>query len=216
MRTFFILILTALLLSNVLLNAEDKSLQLKPEQLIIDHIMFPVYNNDSFLDEIKIIWEEKGFGKVTREDYEQYSGVYLSTKNFYVEYLSTNKGDGWWRNKICIVLDKKYWDFYETPMLRDEHFLVPNYFSGYFIVSPDYPKLNSKDSSDIDFDGLTIYISEKLAEKLKCAAGKNWTLPSFVKIHKELVHENDIVVVENGKEEYIAPYLQSNIPWIFE
>ena len=101
--------------------------------------MFPVYNNDPFLDEMKEIWEAKKVGKIDRQidrdDYEAYSGVFFNTKSFYVEYLSTNQGDGLWRNRICIVLDKKYWDYYEEPFIRDDFFLTPENGKPYLMVT---------------------------------------------------------------------------------
>ncbi len=152
----------------------EGSENIKVEELIVDHIMFPVYNNDTFLDEMKEIWDAKNVGEIKRDDYDAYSGVFFQTKSFYVEYLSTNKGDGWWKNRICIVMDKKYWDYYQEPFIKDDFFLTPEITSGFFLVSPEY-----------------------------------------IKTSNNLVHKTDIVVVDE-KGEYIAPFLQSNIPWIFE
>lgn len=36
-------------------------------QLEIDHVMFPVYANNSFLETIESIWAEKEIGKVTTQ-----------------------------------------------------------------------------------------------------------------------------------------------------
>jgi len=185
------------------------------EELIVDHVMYPVYNNDAFLDEMMEIWKAKKVGKVKRDDYDAYSGVFFETKSMYVEYLSTNKGDGWWRNRICIVLDKKYWDYYKEQFMRDEFFLTPEITSGFFLVSPEYNSLNSKINSQIEYDGFTIYISDVLKEKLENICGMKWILPEFIKTNSNLVHETDIIVVDE-KGNYIAPYLQSNTIWIFD
>ena len=92
-KVYIILIL--LIFINVEIKSEETRMTKKTteKELIVDHIMFPVYNNDSFLDEMKKIWEEKGVGEIIKADYDAYSAVFFKTKKFYVEYLSTNKGE---------------------------------------------------------------------------------------------------------------------------
>ena len=111
---------------------------------------------------------------------------------------------------------KKYWDFYEKPMHRDEFFLIPEYSSGFCLISPEYNSLNSKINNHLEQSGFSIIISELLESKLKNISGEKWTLPIYVKTHKKLLHESDIVVIPKNKKEYIAPFLQSNAVWIFD
>lgn len=209
-------ILTMILFISTL-NAEDIKMntQIKSKVLIVDHIMFPVYNNDAFLDEIKEIWTEKKVGEIERADYDAYSAVFFKTRNFYVEYLSTNKGDGWWVNRICVEVDTTYWDYYKNPFSKDGNFLIPEIDSGFFLVSPHYDSVNSKINTDINYSGFTIYISEILKDKLINVCGLKWELPDYIRTNKNLIYERDIVVVDEDGE-YIAPYLQCNTPWIYK
>jgi|AntAceMinimDraft_17_1070374.scaffolds.fasta_scaffold07273_3 hypothetical protein len=215
-KVFIIFILISIFFILEIKSEESKMFEnTNVKELVVDHIMFPVYNNDAFLDEVKEIWETKGVGEIKRDDYEAYSGVFFKTKKFYVEYLSTNKGDGWWRNRICVVVDKQHWDYYKEPFLKDEFFLTPEITSGFFLVSPEYNSTNTKINKDIDYKGFTIYISEALKEKLENICDLKWKLPDYIKTNKNLIHETDIVVVD-GKGEYVAPFLQCNTIWIYD
>ncbi len=181
-------------------------------ELEIDHVMFPVYANNQFLESIESIWEEKDVGKVyTQPQNDFFKGVYLGTKSFYVEYLSTVDTQPYWSNAVFVVVPTEYWPAYENPALKTEHFLVPWFGSGFQLVSPDYPYLNSKISGDETRDGLTILISKALEKELLSIGGQTWSLPqnSKLKVHDGLVHMHDIVVIdENAK--LVAPLLEAN------
>ena len=197
------------------IKGEEKEIVSNTKELIVDHIMFPVYNNDPFLDEMQEIWETKNIGEVERADYDAYSAVFFKSKEFYVEYLSTNKGDGWWRNKVYIVVDKKFWDYYESPFIKDDFFLVPERTSGYALISPEYNALSSKVNQHIEYEGFTILISEELKSILLNICGLKWELPPFIKTNKNLIHETDMVVIDE-EGEYIAPFLECNPVWIYK
>ncbi|MGH1538985.1 MAG: hypothetical protein ACRBHB_01060 [Arenicella sp.] len=181
-------------------------------ELIVDHVMFPVYFNNKFLDVAEEVWKEHKAGKVVvGEQNPAYKGVYLHSKSFYVEHLSNVKEQPYWSNAIYFVVPKKYWSFYQKPALVSEYFLVPEFGCGYQLVSPEFPHLNSKVSADVDYDGLVILISPALEAEIMTIAGKNWALPSNgkVRVHKDLKYVHDIVVI-NEKNKTIAPLLQPN------
>lgn len=181
-------------------------------ELVIDHVMFPLYFNNQFLDIVEESWKALNVGKVSvGKQSSVYKGVYLHSKSFYVEHLSNVKEQPYWSNTIFFVVPKKYWGFYKNPALVSEHFLVPKFGNGYQLVSPEFPHLNSKVSADVDYDGLTIIISQALEVEITNIAGRNWTLPDNgrIRVHKGLKHVHDIVVI-NEKNKTIAPLLQPN------
>ena len=63
MKTIVYILTIILFIST--LNAEDIKMntEIKSQELIVDHIMFPVYNNDAFLDEMKEIGQRKKLEK---------------------------------------------------------------------------------------------------------------------------------------------------------
>jgi hypothetical protein len=181
-------------------------------ELEIDHVMFPVYANNPMLETIESIWNEKNKGKVyTQPQNENFKGVYLGTRSFYVEYLSTVASQPYWSNAVYVVVPTEYWSAYENPALRTEHFLVPWFGSGFQLVSPDYPYLNKNIAGDEDRDGLTILISPALEKELLSIGGQKWALPANgkVKVHDGLAHLHDIVVIDSN-EKLIAPLLEAN------
>jgi hypothetical protein len=181
-------------------------------ELVVDHVMFPLYFNNQFLDLAEDIWKELKVGKVTAgKQNPAYKGVYLHSKSFYVEYISNVKEQPYWSNAIYFVVPKEYWGFYREPALLTEYFLVPEFGCGYQLVSSEFPHLNSKVSADVDYDGLVIFISQALEAEITNIGGKKWTLPKSgkVQVHKGLKHVHDIVVI-NEKSKTIAPLLQPN------
>jgi hypothetical protein len=60
------------------------------------------------------------------------------------------------------VVPKQYWGFYKSPALVTEHFLIPQFGSGFQIVSPQFPHL----------DGFTLLISKALEESLLNIGGQ--------------------------------------------
>ena len=188
-------------------NAGEESME-----LVVDHVMFPLYYNNQFLDIAEKVWKELNAGKVIVGDQNPtYKGVYLHSRSFYVEYLSNVKEQPYWSNTIYFIVPKKYWGFYQNPALVSEHFLVPEFGCGYQLISPEYPHLNAKVAASIDYDGLEIFISQALKEEITNIAGQNWTLPSNgkIRVHKDLKHAHDIVVI-NENRKTIAPLLQPN------
>jgi hypothetical protein len=181
-------------------------------ELILDHVMFPVYYNNPFLEVIEDIWRERELGKVFAEPQnESFKGVYLSSKSFYIEYLSNTKSEPYWSNTVYIVLPKTYWGYYEAPDLMTEHFLTPTFGCGYCIVNPDYPYLNSVVSRDEVHDGLTVLISSALEKELLRLGGMNWTLPASgkLRVHESLVHPYDMAIIDENSK-LVAPLLQAN------
>ena len=112
--------------------------------LKIDHVMFPFYNNNKLLNEIKKHYDNLGYASYIEPPKKTFKGLYLLTKKFYVEHLSTIKGEHNWTNALCIVLDKKYWGYFKNPDIKNEHFLTPKFGCGYFIVDPKSPCVNWK------------------------------------------------------------------------
>lgn len=181
-------------------------------ELVVDHVMFPLYFNNQFLELAEEVWKDLQVGKVTvGEQNPAFKGVYLHSKSFYVEHISNVKSQPYWSNAVYLVVPKEYWGFYTEPALLTDHFLTPRFGCGYQLVSPDFPYLNSKVSADVDYDGLEILISPTLAAEISNIGGKQWTLPKNgkIRVHEGLKHAHDIVVInENGKT--IAPLLQPN------
>ena len=184
----------------------------EPMELIVDHVMFPVYDNNKLLDSIESAWEGKGVGRVfTQPQNAMFKGAYIQSKSFYVEYLSTVETQPYWSNAIYLVVDKKYWSQYKNPALVNEHFLIPSFGSGYQLVSPDYPYLNSASKQAVEYDGLQILISKALNDELLRIGGQTWTLPEsgIVQVHDGLHHLHDIVVIDD-KSKLVAPLYEAN------
>ena len=147
-------------------------------ELVVDHVMFPVYFNNQFLDVAEESWKALNVGKVAQgRQNSAFKGVYFHSKSFYIEYLSNVKEQPYWSNAVYLVVPKKYWAFYEKPALVSEHFLVPKFGCGYQLVSPDFPHLNPKVSADVEYDGLVILISPALESEITQIAGKNGLFP---------------------------------------
>ena len=179
-------------------------------ELVVDHIMFPVYNNLGFLDEVEQCWKKHHTGVVMMgPPGPQYKGVYYSSKSFYVEHLSTVKGEPYWSNTIYFVVDKKHWEFYENPDMVDENWLKPRIRGGFALLSPDHPGLQSKHFSGITYDGFTILISKTLEEELREICGLTWKLPANMAIDEKLLHSFDMAVV-NENDTLVAPLYQHN------
>jgi hypothetical protein len=181
-------------------------------EIQIDHVMFPVYLNNAFLDVVEEIWAAKKAGKVFAQPQNAaFKGVYLQSKSFYVEYLSNVKDQPYWTNAVYVVVPKKHWAFYKSPALVDQYFLVPKFGCGYALVSPDFPYLNSMTAGSNSYDGLTLLISEALKKEVLSIAGLNWSLPESgkIQVHGSLVHVHDIAVIDE-KSKLVAPLLQPN------
>lgn len=181
-------------------------------ELIVDHIMFPVYFNNAFLDLAESNWKERNTGEVfSAPQNPAFKGIYFKTRSFYVEYLSTVKNEPYWSNAIYVVVPEKYWDFYRQPALVNEHFLIPYFGCGYQLVSPDFPHLNSIISKEIPYDGLTILISRALEKQLTSIGGQSWSLPENgkIQVHDGLLHVHDMAVIDQNSK-LVAPILQSN------
>ncbi len=192
---------------NVSLASDEKE-----KELVIDHVMFPVYFNDSFIELVETSWKQKNVSRVFKETKNRnFNAVYFQSNSFYVEYLSTVKSQPYWSNSVYVIVPKKYWGYYKKPALLNDYFLIPEFGSGYQLVSPDYPYLNNKISKDIAYDGFTLLISKKLEKKLRNIAGQNWSLPKNgkIKVHDKLIHVHDMAVI-NEKSQLIAPILQTN------
>lgn len=179
-------------------------------ELKIDHVMFPVYFNDEFLEFIEYNWKTRDSGKVhTQPQNGRYKGVYLNSRSFYVEYLSSVETEPYWSTAIFVVVPNEFWDAYEEPAIRNDHFLIPWFGSGYQLVSPDYPHTNDKVSADEDYDGLTILISKALENELLNIGGQKWTLPKNVRVHEGLFHLHEITVIDENSK-IIAPLYEAN------
>lgn len=179
-------------------------------QLQLDHVMFPVYFNNAFLDVVEETWRGYDTGKVfTQPQNAVFKGVYLQGKRFYVEHLSTVQFEPYWSNTLYVVMPKNLWSHYAEPDLLTEHFLVPKFGCGFSLVSPEFPHLHSRIAEGESYDGLTVLISAALASTLQTLAGKTWTLPPHIKVHDKLHHAHDMAVIdENAK--LVAPLYQAN------
>lgn len=206
MKLSALLVVAALLLAGTHTQADDAM------ELEIDHVMLPVYYNDALIDSIESVWRDRARGKVfTQPQNDFFKPVYLQSKSFYVEYLSTVQAQPYWSSAVFFVVPKQYWDHYKNPAMVNEHFLIPSFGSGYQLVSPDYPHLNSKIVKDVMYDGLKILISAALEEQILGIGGKQWSLPKDGKlqVHDGLAHLHDIVVIdENAK--LVAPLFEAN------
>lgn len=180
-------------------------------ELLLDHVMFVTYHNNTLLEEVHESWKKHQTGKThIAPQQTDYRGVYYQSKSFYVEQLSTISGEYYWSNCVYVVLPQKYWGFYDKPAMVTRDMLIPSYGCGYQIVSPDFPTLNAKISKDVTYDGFTILVSPTLEASLKTMAGQKWKLPAGkIKVHEKLLHPYDIAVV-NEKNKLIGPLFQSN------
>lgn len=181
-------------------------------EIVVDHVMFPVYLNNGFLEVVEAEWHAQSLGKVySQPQNSMFKGTYFESKSFYVEYLSTVKSEPYWSNAVYVVVPKKYWSYYKNPALSVEHFLVPTFGCGYTLVSPEFPHLNSVLAKGQTYDGFTLLISKALEQELLRVAGQSWVLPHSgkVRVHEKLVHVHDIAVI-NEKSKLVAPLLQPN------
>jgi hypothetical protein len=181
-------------------------------ELQIDHVMFPVYFNNAFLEIIEGEWQAQKSGRVYSQPQNPvFKGTYFESRSFYVEYLSTVKSEPYWSNAVYVVVPRGYWSYYETPALVDEYFLLPSFGCGYTLVSPEYQYLNSNLAKEQTYDGFTLLISKALEQELLQVAGQPWVLPSSgkVRVHEDLVHVYDMAVI-NEKSKMVAPLFQPN------
>ena len=198
------------LLTIISIAAATPTWSAEPMELKIDHVMFPVYYNDAMLEHIEDDWKNRDSGKVYTQPHNgTYTGVYLPSKSFYVEYLSSIETEPYWSTAIYVVVPNEYWDAYKDPAMRNDHFLIPWFGSGYQLVSPDFPHTNDKVSSGEDYDGLTILISKALKQELLNIGGKKWTLPKNVRVQDGLYHLHDIAVIDENSK-IVAPLYEAN------
>lgn len=175
--------------------------------------MFPFYNNNKLLNEIKKYYDKLEYISYIEPQKTTFKGLYLMTNRFYIEHLSTIKGEHNWTNALCIVLDKKYWKYFKNPDIVNKHFLTPKFGCGYFLVDPKSPYVNWKKTiakNKFNTNNLTILISKKLEKELTNLAGYKWKLPDYIKTDKRLCQLYDILIMDNSK--IIAPLFHSNIP----
>ena len=178
-------------------------------QLQVDHIMFPVYFNNAFLGVVEEAWKGYAIGRVFAQAQNAvFKAVYLQSKNFYVEHLSTVESEPYWSNTLYVVVSKEIWSHYAAPALLTEHFLIPRFGCGYSLVSPDFPHLHAT-FPEQSYDGLSILISAALEAELKTIAGEAWSLPPHLRVHGGLHHAHDMVVVD-GHSKVVAPLYQAN------
>lgn len=186
----------------------------KSNDLIIDHVMFPVYHNLTFLQDVKKYWDKLKGGSLYSK--KMSDRIFILRKHFYIEHISvSNKlphSEQYWSNSICVEMDTKYWKYYKNPLIKDDNFLTPYAGCGYFLINPNsiYSHKNNKQTLS-NIDGSTILISKKLKKTLKNLCGNKWNIPNFIKTDVHLLHNYDIVVIDKNKK-LIAPYLQSNFP----
>lgn len=181
-------------------------------ELTIDHIMIPVYFNNALLEFIEYDWRNRETGKVyTQPQNDRFKGVYLPSVSFYVEYLSSVETEPYWSSAIYVVVPNEYWDAYKNPALRTDHFLIPSFGSGYQLISPSYPYLNTIVSKEESYDGLTILISKALEQQLLTIGGKKWILPKNgkIRVHEGLHHLHDIAVIDEHNK-IVAPLFEAN------
>jgi hypothetical protein len=181
-------------------------------ELIIDHVMFPVYMNNDYLAVAKEVWESHEAGDVAMaEQGPSFKGLYNRSKSFYVEYLSTVRNEPYWSNAIYLVVPNEHWDYYENPAIRTDHFLIPRFGSGFQLVSPDFPHLNSKLATNVEYDGFTLLISKALETELMNIGGLTWSMPGNgkLRVHEGLHHLHDMAVINEGNK-IVAPVLEAN------
>ena len=194
------------------LGAQTSERNPQAMELVVDHVMFPVYHNNAFLEVVEAEWRTQSIGKVYSQPQNPvFKGAYFESKSFYVEYLSTVKSEPYWSNTVYVVVPKKRWSHYKNPALLTEHFLVPTFGCGYALASPEFPYLNSAVAIGQTYDGLTLLISKALEQELLRVAGQRWVLPPSgkVRVHEKLLHVHDIAVI-NDKSKLVAPLLQPN------
>lgn len=201
---------------NKYLKYKTKYLDLKSNDMVgggkkildVDHVMFPVYNNNNFLDEVANEYKKnkKYIYSIGKQE-PSYKGIYLYSKNFYIEHLSTIKGEYYWSNSIAIILDKKYWSYYKNPVILDDNFMRPTFGSGYFFVNPEY-KFTNKKNLKSNYDNFTIYISKNLKKELTNIAGLKWKLPKYIKTNDKLCQQYDIIIKD--RDVVIGPLFQTN------
>ncbi|MEZ5649841.1 MAG: hypothetical protein R3E87_04765 [Burkholderiaceae bacterium] len=182
------------------------------DELIIDHVMFPVYMNDPFLEVVEQAWKSAGHRAVFAGPRNPaFKGVYLHSRSFYVETVSNVREQPYWSNALYFVVPTEFWDHYREPALRTEHFLVPAFGCGFQLVSPRFPYLNEKLTREAEYDGLTILISPALAREVTGIAGRRWRLPASgkLRVHDGLHHPHDIVVIDDQRR-LVAPLFQCN------
>jgi hypothetical protein len=194
------------------LAAQTNDRRSQAMEIVIDHVMFPVYFNNAFLEVVEAEWRAQSLGKVYSQPQNSvFKGVYFESKSFYVEYLSTVKAEPYWSNAVYVVVPKKYWSHYKNPALSTEHFLVPTFGCGYTLVSSEFPYPNSLLAKGQTYDGFTLLISKALEQELLRMAGQSWVLPPSgrVRVHEKLMHVYDIAVI-NDKSKLVGPLLQPN------
>jgi hypothetical protein len=80
----------------------------KAHRLQIDHVMFPVFSNPTFLDMVDAHWtKQEHSGAIRRESevkHSLYSAAYLSGRDFYVEHLTTAETEPYWSNAVYVVV----------------------------------------------------------------------------------------------------------------
>jgi hypothetical protein len=179
----------------------------KKKRLKIDHIMFPVYNNNNFLEHVYKTWIKVNKQCNIGEQNSMYKGVYYPTNNFYVEHLSTTQGEKYWSNSIYVILKTKYWSYFINPDSISEYFLIPKFGCGYHIISPNYPHLNRLSKSNDE--QLKVHISKALMVEIENLCGFKWEVPNFIRVNDKLLHNYDIAVI-NSDDRLIAPLFQSN------
>lgn len=178
-------------------------------QLVIDHVMFPVYLGDSLLGEVEWTWKDRGYKRVFREAARpEFLPLYCQSKQFYVEYLSNRSTFSYWSNAVFVVVPKTLWGNFKDPAHISEHFLIPYFGSGYQLVSPQLPNLNRNLGSDVD-EGFRLLVSSTLYKVLQNVAGQSWTMPDYVVVHEDMKHMHDIAVLD-GKDRLVAPLYEAN------
>lgn len=210
MQRFKLLYVFSLVIGSLLCGSQAWSKE--PMELKVDHVMFPVYMNDTLLEFVEHDWKNRDMGRVfTQPPNNSFKGLYLSSKNFYVEYLSNVNTQPYWSSAVYLVVPTEYWDAFKNPVLRTDNFLIPFFGSGYQLLSPSYPNLNSIVSKDESYNGLTILISKALEQELLKIGGEQWTLPKdgSMRVHEGLHHLHDIAVIDQNNK-IVAPLLEAN------
>jgi hypothetical protein len=176
--------------------------------IIIDHVMFPIYNNNNFLLEVAKEYKKEKIKFNVGKQNKLYKGIYLFCGDFYIEHLSTTKHNYYWTNALCIQCDKKYWKYYKNPDSQSEDFMTPKFGCGFFLVSPTSDYVKWRQRNRISCGNMIIYVSKKLYDSVKNLCGLMWNIPKYVKVHKLLLQPYDIVVMD--KLNRIAPLFQTN------
>lgn len=182
-------------------------------KLIIDHVMFPVYDNNKFLKKVYKEWKKnKKYDISIGKQNDRFRGIYLFSTNFYIEHLSTTINNPYWNNALCIVVDKKYWKYYKHPDEISDDYLIPKYGCGYFLIDPQSKFRYKHGNKNIgsQYDNFTILISKKLEISIKKICGLDLQLPKYIKTCNNFTQHYDIAVIDNNIR--IAPLFQSNTP----